>query len=324
MLAALKFVKGAVARKDFTPALTHFRIKGQQIVGYNGTLAISTPINVDLDVAPKAAAFVKAIDACNETISLHMATNGKLVVRSGSFKAHVDCIDVESFPDIHPTGRFVDLAKPLLPAFRALEPFLGEDASRPWAHSVCLCGQSAYATNNVVLAEYWLGAELPFKASVSVETVREVLRIGEEPERLQLDANRISFHYPNGRWLSSNLVATEWPASVMALLDKHVGDATVPVPEGFWPALEQLLPFVDEKKGRSVYLLGDRLATSLEPELDGVSVALACPGPLACYNARFLYELRTVAKDIAFASFPAPVAFFGDNVRGIIAGKMLK
>ena len=152
----------------------------------------------------------------------------------------------------------------------------------------------------------------------------EVLRIGEEPKIIQLDSNRISFHYHDGRWLSSNLVNAEWPDSALQLLDKHINDKAQPVPEGFWTALEQILPFTEEKKGRSVYLLRDKIATTAEPDLDGISVSVNCPGPLACYNARFLYELRTVAKHIAFDSYPKPVAFFGDNVRGIIAGKMLK
>jgi hypothetical protein len=32
MLDALKFVKGAVAKKDFVPELTHFRITGGRVV----------------------------------------------------------------------------------------------------------------------------------------------------------------------------------------------------------------------------------------------------------------------------------------------------
>ena len=40
MLAELKFVQGAVAKKDFIPSLTHFEIKDGMIKGLNGSLAL--------------------------------------------------------------------------------------------------------------------------------------------------------------------------------------------------------------------------------------------------------------------------------------------
>ena len=55
MLAALKFVQGAVARRDFVPALTHFYIADGFVKGYNGRIAICAPIDVDLVATPKAA-----------------------------------------------------------------------------------------------------------------------------------------------------------------------------------------------------------------------------------------------------------------------------
>lgn len=73
ILPALKFVQGAVAKKDFAPSLTHFRIKNREVRGFNGTLGISSPINIDLDICPKAAQFIKAIGACQHTISLHVS-----------------------------------------------------------------------------------------------------------------------------------------------------------------------------------------------------------------------------------------------------------
>lgn len=316
MLSELKFVQGAVAKKDFTPALTHFRIKNRQVVGYNGILAISSPIAVDLDIAPKAAPFVKAINACSEAITLHLAKNGKLVVQSGNFTAHVDCIDVATFPDIRPSGRFITLPAPILPALRKLEPFIGEDASRPWACAILLDGQSAFATNNVVLAEYWLGFDFPCRVSVAASTIRELLRIGEEPTKMQLDENRISFHYEDGRWITTQLLAAAWP-DLRKLLDRCLDATPEPIDPGFWLALEQVVPFVEDS-GRC-YLLGDRIATTATPELAGVSALVACP-PVGCYNARLLAELAHVATSAAFAAYPEPVPFFGENVRGIIAG----
>ena len=47
MLDALKFVKGAVARKDAVAVLTHFRIQHRYIMGYNGLIALGHPLELE-------------------------------------------------------------------------------------------------------------------------------------------------------------------------------------------------------------------------------------------------------------------------------------
>jgi DNA polymerase III sliding clamp (beta) subunit (PCNA family) len=316
MLHALKFVQGAIAKKDFTPALTHFRIHGGFVKGFNGSLGLCAPISVDLDIAPKALPFVKAINACTETIALNIADNGKLCVRSGSFKAFIECVAPDSYPDIQPTGKFINLPDSLLPALRYLEPFIAVDASRPWACGVLFDGESAYATNNIVLVQYWLGFNFPSRVNIPAFAVRELIRIGEAPIRLQLSENRLVFHYENGAWLSTQLFEAQWPDAA-SILDKHMDAPPEEVEPAFWDSLDQLLPFVDEI-GRC-YFFGNRVATMANPEASGVSVSVNCP-PAGVFNARQLANLRTIAKQIAFSAYPAPVPFFGDASRGIIVG----
>lgn len=316
MLPALKFVQGAVARKDFVPALTHFRIANRQVKGFNGSLAISSPIELDLDCSPKAVPFVKAIAACEGTIALHVAKNGKLVVQSGSFKAHVDCDDVANFPDIRPGGQSVKLPDSLLPALAALEPFIAEDASRPWACGVLFDGASAFATNNIVLCEYWLGFSFPGRVNIPGSAVKELLRVGQNPTRLQIQEGRLTFHYEDGRWISTQLFVPQWP-NTAELLDRFLKAPAGPIDAEFWPALDQLLPFCDELQ--RCYFHGDRIATSANPELEGVSVAVKAPAG-GVFNAKQLSNLRTIIKHISFEAYPEPVPFFGDRTRGIIVG----
>lgn len=317
MIKELKFVQGAVAKKDFAPALTHFRINNRQIRGFNGQLAICAPIDVDLDIAPKAAQFVKAIAACEETIALHFdAKTKKLVVRSGSFRAHVECVDPSSYPDIKPSGKLIELPDSLLPALKYLEPFIAEDASRPWACGILFDGQFASATNNIVVMQYWLGFEFPGRVNIPGFAVRELIRVGERPTHLQVEPNRIIFHYEDGKWVSTQLFEDKWP-DIGTILNRFLDAETEPFPAGFWEGLEQLLPFCDEV-GRC-YLLGDRMATGATPELSGASVALVCPSA-GIFNARHLAKLKGLAERIGFAAYPQPVPFFGERCRGVISG----
>ena len=89
MLKELKFVQGAVAKKDFVPAMTHFRI-GDTVRSFNGNMAICSPIALDLECTPKAETLVRAISNCQEEVVLSMTAKGRLKVHSGSFNAYIE------------------------------------------------------------------------------------------------------------------------------------------------------------------------------------------------------------------------------------------
>lgn len=313
MLDALKFVQGAVAKKDFIPALTHFHISGGFIKGYNGSLALCSPIDLDLEVTPKAAQFIKAIATCKDTVQLNMTPAGRLSIKSGSFRAFVDCID-EAYPDVQPEGEVLELDGALLEALKKLNPFIAEDASRQWARGILFRGSSAFATNNVTLVEYWLGYNFPVEVNIPKPAVQELLRIGEEPTKVQVCENSVTFHYASGRWLRTQTYSTQWP-DVAKILDR---DSTQrPFPEGFFEALADLLPFADNLE--RVYFLNTRMATTPVEGL-GASVDLVGLPEQGIYNIRQLQLLEAVAETIDLSQYPAPCLFYGDRVRGAIVG----
>ena len=314
MLEALRFVQGAVAKKDFVAALTHFRIKDRTIVGANGNMALSSPIDLGLDIMPKAGQFIKALQTCQETISMHLTAGGRLSIKSGRFKALVDCIP-DGFPDTTPAGIFVELPDGILPALKALSSFIAEDASRPWARGILLRGSSAYATNNVVLMEYWLKTPFPVAINIPRSAVTELLRIGVEPARLQVCQDSVTFHYEGGQWLKTQLYSTEWPD--LNRIFKPVPNAA-PVPPSLWDALEDLRPFTG--KLNQVYLSVGKVSTG--PDDDEASATSEVPGITAegVFNLDYLLRLKGFAEKIDLASYPSPCMFFGDNLRGAIIG----
>lgn len=317
MLEALKFVQGAVAKKDFVPALTHFKIQNRMVMGFNGNLAICSPIECDLNICPNAAQFVKALSACTETITLHLNEKKRLVVRSGNFQTFVDCDDPNLFPVVVPVGHSVQLDPALLQALGSIEPFIATDASRPWACGVMFNGESCYATNNIILIQYWLGYLFPCRVNIPSAAIAELLRIGVAPERMQVTEQRLVFHYTDGRWLSTQLLDANWPVEIEPLLNKLDYGACSPVPAGFWEALELLNPFTDEI-GR-VYLQGSHMSTISNAEIGGTAIAQDCHDG-GVYNGRQLLNLNGVADSFDFNQYPNSVPFTGPLCRGIIAG----
>jgi len=312
MIEELRFVQGAVARKDFTPALTHFHIKDGRIQGYNGLLALSCPIALDIDVTPQAAQLVKAIRGCNDTVALSMTSGKRLAVKSGRFKAFVDCFE-GGFPEITPTGVRMELPEDFMEALKVLEPFVADDASRQWARGVLFRGSSAYATNNIVLVEYWMGSAFPKEMNIPREAIRELLRIGEAPIALLADETAVTFLYKNERWMRTQLYTTQWP-DVSTILDQptQLSPPTLTAKD-----VEELLPFVEDT-GR-VYFLEDTLTTSLA---DGVGARLEVPGVLSgpIFNAEMLIMTLQQASMVDFTRYPKPCLFTGPNLRGALIG----
>lgn len=309
MLDALKFIKGSVAKKDFLPVLTHFSIQNGVIRGHNGIICMAAPIPLNLDCQPKAQAFTKAIEICEEletTPAFSMTAAGKLTIKSGKFKVHIDCSS-ETFPDIWPEGEKIEVSPGLVSALKALSPMIAEDASRPWARGILFRDGSAFATNNCVIGQYWIGVKFPFDLNVPEECVKEVLRVKCEPVAISANPRSITFHFEDGRWIKSQLLTTDWP-NVSPVLDRPSNPT--PIPSDFFDVLRRLAPYADES--RRVFLRGDTLSTHIE---DGIGASSTVEGmgssERGVYNLDLLRSLDGLVASIDFSLYPQPALGFG-------------
>jgi len=318
MLGDLKFVQGAVAKKDYQPALTHFRVTGGRVAGFNGTIALSSPIALDITATPKAVPFVKAIERCTDetTTVVYMTEGGKLALKSGGFRAFIECHDDGDILDsIAPEGTEVPIADTFLEGIRALLPYVGTDASRPWATGILLRDYSAYATNNIVLAEYWIGSEMP-NINLPTSALNELVRIGAPPIRITLGEQSITFFFEGDRWMRSQLLNADWP-NVAAMLNTTLEAELMPFPEGFFEAVETIIPFVGEE-GR-IYFRQGRVTTSPH-EGEGASVDIEGLPDYGAYHHKHLMSLQGVATSIDFTPHPQACPFQGEKLRGVVMG----
>jgi hypothetical protein len=304
LLQALKFVSGAVAKSDYLPTLQHVAIGGGFVVSFNGTVALCAPVVLDLAACPRADVFAKAIAACTEPAQLHMTEQG-LAVQSGALRVIVPCSQ-DTFPRVFPEGFEVPLGGEFLPALAALEPLVSTDTSKQWSNGVLLRGSAAYATNNTILCAYWLGNLLPVDVNLPLPAVRELLRIDEEPTRVQVSERSATFHFADGRWMRTALYPTAWPQSLTSMLSHTDAE---PLPDGFFAALKQLAPF-----GEGVRVYEDVIETE----------HAQCTLPTCFDSAQFsmaqLRKLEGIATAINFSDYPRPCRFTGERTRGVILG----
>lgn len=316
MLESLKFVQGSVAKKDLVPALTHFLIENGTVRGYNGMLGLCSPIPFDIECKPKAESLVRAIANCSDTVQLAMTPGGRLSVKSGNFKAFVDCLPDDSTPHVQPEGEFIEVdGDAMLRAFKAVSPFIGDDASRPWSNGVLLLGQSAFATNNIILVEYWTGFSVPQPMNIPRAAIKELLRIDTAPSKIQLTETSITFHFTEERWLRTQLFETKWPD-----LNKVLARESSPVPldPRLFEALLTLKPFAD-KSGQILFKGEGKVATH-DADSEGATYTIAGFDHVGSYHISMLSLLKDNVTSIDWSSYPAPAMFFGDRMRGAIVG----
>jgi hypothetical protein len=197
---------------------------------------------------------------------------------------------------------------------RALQPFIGEDASRPWCGSIKVVGNHAYATNNIVLVQAPLA--FPGSFALPVYAVEELLRIGSEPVGYALEDNAVTFYLPGDIWLRATLLENGWPDAAAALSAVHQGAKLRKVPPGLRAAVERLVPFCPNPKLPMV-----RMADGAVQTEDGAMSATVggFAGLGGTYRAEPLLAVLAVAEKVDWTAAPR-VPWSGGGLLGVLMG----
>ena len=309
MLKAIKFVRGAVAKKDLVPILTSFHIYKGRIQGYNGSVCIDHPLErTDLDFTIPAAPFIRAMDICDGEPEITVLENSRVKFSKGNFNCKIACEDSELFPvaEFPEHGWGHDVPQDFIEKLKLIASFISEDASRPWSLAVKIVGTKMYATNNIVIAETEL--EKGFNAVVlSSELVNELIRIGEKPISITYTDDETWFSYKNGAWIKGQ------------------------TPVGEWPDIEQLFDFDDKGLEKIPHTLGDAI-NKLEHFAENGLIRFTEDGIFAgheddalvdgfkldkvCFHVTPLQLVLNVAKSWDLKA--SPPRFSGDNIKGVI------
>lgn len=314
LLQALKFVKNGYARKDIIPELTHYSIRKGRVTAYNGMLGFSSPIDLDLDIAPVALHFHKCIEACEEKISI-TKDKDKIRIKSGNFKSLVRCIPTEKVPTLIPRGKCIELPNNFVEIASNLLHIIEESSHKVYATALTLRGKSAYVTNNIIIVEQWLGVDMP-TINIPKRAIQEIVRHGEEIDHILIDDDMIYFMYSDSKWIASKLFVCEFP-DVTKVLDQPANPRAFPV--GFWDALQTLSRFADD--AGKVTLSTGKMETG-----EGLEDALAsvdCPELIleepCLFNCKELLKIKDLATTIDLV-YGRACLFYGNMLRGAIVG----
>lgn len=318
MRSALRFTKGAVKENGTSPEMAYYQISGGRITSFNGVIALSSPIDVNFDVAPRAEVFHNTIQSCGEDVTMTLSDNGVLHVKSGGFSAHVPCLSQALGHQAAPEGDKFPLPGGFTNACRQLLPIIPKNSiAAAWASVIQAENGCLTVTNNAVVIQSWVGFQTP-AFDIIREAAIEVVRLGEDPTHVQVADASVTFHYSDGRWLRAQRSVVPWPSSsVNLMLDAVSPNEMVAVPFKLFDVLELITPFMPANNA-AVYFGDGKLSTSDNlTRAEGVVEGLFA-GPI--FNGRNLFLLRDFAEEIDFAAYPSPSRFRGANCRGLIVG----
>lgn len=317
ILKALKFVKNGYAKKDLIPELTHYSIRNNRVTAYNGSIAFSSPIALDIDIAPVALHFHKCIEACEDEISLTIEKGDKLRIKSGNFKSVVKCIPTSQIPTIIPRGNKIVFPEDFIDRLTKILPIIDNESEKLYTQGLNLRKQSAFATNNVVMVELWLGIDLP-EITIPKRAIIEICKYGEAINHVLIDHDMIYFMYDNERWIASKLILCECPDFVR-VLDRQTRPQALPV--AFWEAMETLSRFADEA-GRVTISTGEILAGEISSDSEAIAsitVKDLVIEETCLFNINQFLKIKNILQSIEFKAGQACL-FYGDKLRGAILG----
>ena len=325
MLEQLKFCQGAVSKKNLLPVLNHYMLCEGRLTAYNGEIALSTEIAIKTTCFPKADKFYKAIQQCQPgtIVDLSLTDGDNLRVRNGKFRAIVPCLKDEQGIDIEPEGDRHPLdGEALYKALETIEPFIGNDASRPWSNGILFRDQCVVATTNAILIQQWVKQSILPEVNLPRQTIREILRIKKIPTAVMSSKHSVTFLYENGSWLKSHLLATTWP-NLDDILKSDGNETLYELPNDFFDGLRSIEPFVDQTF-KKVYFRDNAISTHQVDE-EGAFYEFESPFPYGgVYNIEMLLKLDGVVETIDFGAYPNKALFYGpDNIRGYIVGMRL-
>lgn len=326
MLSALKFVSGAINNRSHEESHRHLMIKDRRVTAYNGFITMSSPIDRDLHIKPKADLLIKAVETIaakqkkdkdkeDKTTFTYSDKTARLNIKSGAFRTSIACLPNEAdiFP-AEPEGELIAVTPELIKAIIALDPLMGIDATRQWSMGIRIARMSAFATNNIVLVERWHGANFPYECVIPAVAIEELIRVSRVPTHIQMTQSSLTFWFDGGMWLRTQLVAAEWPAHADTLLS--VSGAPVALPDDFYENLATLKKFTDLNV---VFFRPGIMSTSKDE--DGTSIDIPLQIEQGAFLLNKLAELDGIATAIDFSAYPKPCPFKGHMLRGVIVGQ---
>lgn len=330
LLARVKWITDAVSSQDLgLQGLTSYLLRNGNIHANDGRMVVGTPFPFDLpEVLVPAEQFEKVLFNKPDGDFSWLLEDAKLVLKRGRFKGRIKLMPLDSWvlPTDLPHG-LTPIPDGLIEGLDALVPFVSENATKPWAMCIGVCGDYMYASNNIAVARCYCPTGTGVDEFLLPKWVVEFIlkrQEGLSAWQIEPDGSRVTFLWEDGSWMRSTNIVDKFPPA-QAILDRYLyaDDVVVDVEitDEWRKIIRRIAKIADDPVIR---LRADECAGSTG-EVLSVEDEAGAPVPdgliETVWDLRYLDAVMQAATHWNPRLYPNPAPWRGDLVEGIIAGR---
>lgn len=284
---------------------------------FNGVVHVQAPSSLDpiLRFAVNEERLLQALSACESedveiknTSDFLVMKHGKLTVRIRKISADTIYHDAITGPPRAQQHKVPEFQEVL----RAVAPFMSADASRPWTTSILFRGGFAWATNNLSLVKYPMVSQIPSQFTVPSAAVPVLCNLSSI-DWIYVDGNAQVIVGCGKLKVAFPQASAAWPANVADYFDK----APKKLPK-LDAELLAAAKIVEKFAERFVSLRPEKVEgklATIESEYE-----IEVPNGKGIYPAKLLLLVLTHATHADFSTYPEPIFFAGEKLRGVAVG----
>jgi len=316
LLKAIKFLK-LCQKKTGTLEQRHSSISGNWACATNEMITMGTKIEEDLVACPHTLKFEEALKKVGEDLSITQVSPVALSVKSGMFKAFVECAEVGQIKISPPDENVAVIDDRIKDAFSILAPIATEGATNAAYASVLLRAGSAVATNGYLLTEVWHGIDLPpVQMALPKQAVSAVVKSGKPLKGFGFSNSSVTFWFEDESFIKTQLFGEQYPSYETLFECENLNPW--PVPDEFFKAVKAIKNFTEMGM---VYFKEGKLASD-EVEFEASTYTIEGLPEGMGFNSKYLLMVEKVFDKVHFETVDGSdrALFFGENTRGVVAG----
>lgn len=317
LLQSLKIIN-TILSDEGRPQETHVRLQDNWAVAHNGVLGIGEKIAEDLYACPNAHTLEAALAKCGESLSITQLEQ-KLSITSGKFRALVPCLPPENMPRSFPDAPCARVNDSLKASIAAVAPLALEGEDSVVTASLLIHGGTVTATDRRVIIQSWHGLDLPPNLALPKAIIQPLIKNPKALAQFGYSKSSCTFFFEDESYIMSQFYADKWP-DVGPILDKKSNQWKLP--EDFYEGVKALEPFSEDG---FIYFDTNKMLSHPDESVGASYEIYGLPkGP--SFNIKQLKMIQPFMKTVDFMAQGQHgsnmLLFFGDNIRGGIAGRV--
>ena len=216
-----------------------------------------------------------------------------------------------------PDAPIADIDDNLKSALEIVGILANENSQDIVGASLLFNGRSVVASDRTIIFECWHGIDLPTGLSLPKAIIGPLNKAGKKLTKLGWSESSVTFYYEDESWIKTQLFAHKWP-DITGLLDRPSNP--LPFPRDFWEGVAAVAPFSPD--GLCHFGQGHMQSHGITNVGASYEVEGLPKGPVFAIRQLNLIKPHAATVDWFAAGLNGTYCvFFGDGIRGAIAGR---